>query len=75
MRRRVFEMCQSNAYIIKDGKEEMILSDIISIKPTGNRLLLTNLFGEEEVIEASIEEVDLLHHPRLHAEEKRLHYH
>jgi predicted RNA-binding protein len=62
MRRRVFEMCQSNAYIIKDGKEEMILSDIISIKPTGNRLLLTNLFGEEEVIEASIEEVDLLHH-------------
>ena len=55
-------MCQSNAYIIKDGKEEMILSDIISIKPTGNRLLLTNLFGEEEAIEASIEEVDLLHH-------------
>lgn len=62
MERRVFEMCQSNAYIIKDGKEEMILSDIISIKPTGNRLLLTNLFGEEEAIEASIEEVDLLHH-------------
>ena len=55
-------MCQSNAYIIKDGEEEMILSDIISIKPTGNRLRLTNLFGEEEVIEASIEEVDLLHH-------------
>jgi len=55
-------MCQSNAYIIKDGKEEMILSDIISIKPTGNRLILTNLFGEEEAIEASIEEVDLLHH-------------
>ena len=62
MERRVFEMCQSNAYIIKDGEEEMILSDIISIKPTGNRLLLTNLFGEEEAIEASIEEVDLLHH-------------
>ena len=55
-------MCQSNAYIIKDGEEEMILSDIISIKPTGNRLRLTNLFGEEEVIDASIEEVDLLHH-------------
>ncbi len=40
----------------------MILSDIISIKPTGNSLRLTNLFGEEEVIDASIEEVDLLHH-------------
>ena len=55
-------MCQSNAYIVKEGEEEMILSDIISIKPTGNRLRLTNLFGEEEVIDASIEEVDLLNH-------------
>ena len=55
-------MCQSNAYITKDGKEEMILSDIISIRPAGNHLRLTNLFGEEKIIEASIEEVDLLHH-------------
>jgi predicted RNA-binding protein len=55
-------MCQSNAYITRDGKEEMILSDIISIKPAGNHLRLTNLFGEEKIIEASIEEVDLLHH-------------
>jgi predicted RNA-binding protein len=47
---------------MKDGEEEMILSDIISIKPTGTQLRLTNLFGEEEIIEASIEEVDLLNH-------------
>jgi predicted RNA-binding protein len=60
--RRLFEMCQSNAYIIKDGKEEMILSDIISIKPTGTNLRLINLFGEEEIVEAAIEEVDLLNH-------------
>jgi predicted RNA-binding protein len=62
MARRVFEMCQSNAYMIEDGKEEMILSDIISIKPAGNGLRLTNLFGEEQIVEASIEEVDLLNH-------------
>ena len=55
-------MCQSNAYIMKDGEEKMILSDIISIKPRGTQLCLTNLFGEEEIIEASIEEVDLLNH-------------
>lgn len=55
-------MCQSNAYLVKDGEEEMILSDIISVKPTGNHLRLTNLFGEEEIVEASIEEIDLLNH-------------
>jgi predicted RNA-binding protein len=48
--------------MIEDGKEEMILSDIISIKPAGNGLRLTNLFGEEQIVEASIEEVDLLNH-------------
>jgi len=47
---------------MKDDKEEMILSDIISIKPRGTQLCLTNLFGEEEIVEASIEEVDLLNH-------------
>jgi len=55
-------MCQSNAYMIENGKEEMILSDIISIKPVGNGLRLTNLFGEEQIVEASIEEVDLINH-------------
>jgi predicted RNA-binding protein len=55
-------MCQSNAYMIKDGKEALILSDIISIKPEGTHLCLTNLFGEEETVDASIEEVDLLNH-------------
>jgi predicted RNA-binding protein len=55
-------MCQSSAYMIKDGREELILSDIITIKPEGTHLCLTNLFGEEEIVEASIEEVDLLHH-------------
>jgi len=55
-------MCQSNAYMIENGKEEMILSDIISIKPAENGLRLTNLFGEEQIVEASIEEVDLINH-------------
>ncbi|MCK5553324.1 MAG: CooT family nickel-binding protein, partial [Deltaproteobacteria bacterium] len=28
----------------------------------GNSLRLTNLFGEEQIVDASIEEVDLLNH-------------
>ncbi|UCD71391.1 MAG: CooT family nickel-binding protein [Syntrophobacterales bacterium] len=55
-------MCQSTAYIVKEGKEQVILSDIISVKPTGTHLRLINLFGEEATVEASIEEVDLLNH-------------
>lgn len=55
-------MCQSTAYLLKDGKAEEILTDIASIVPEGDKLRLINLFGEEKVVEADIAEIDLLEH-------------
>ncbi|MBW2039040.1 MAG: CooT family nickel-binding protein [Deltaproteobacteria bacterium] len=55
-------MCQSTAYIFKDGKEEELLADIATIIPEGKKLRLISLFGEEEVVEASIQEINLLEH-------------
>ncbi len=55
-------MCQSTAYILKDGKEEELLADIATIIPEGGKLRLISLFGEEEVVEASIQEINLLEH-------------
>ena len=55
-------MCQSTAYMLKNGKEEEILADIATIIPEGKKLRLISLFGEEEVVEASIQEINLLEH-------------
>jgi predicted RNA-binding protein len=55
-------MCQSTAYILKDGKEEELMTDIATIIPEGKKLRLISLFGEEKEIEASITEVNLLGH-------------
>jgi predicted RNA-binding protein len=55
-------MCQSTAYILKDGKEEKLLDDIAAIIPEGRTLRLIGLFGEEEVVEASIQEINLMQH-------------
>lgn len=55
-------MCQSTAYMLKDGQEEELLADIATIIPEGNKLRLISLFGEEEVVEASIQEINLLDH-------------
>lgn len=55
-------MCQSTAYILRDGREEELLADIATIIPEGNTLRLISLFGEEEVVEASIQEINLLEH-------------
>ena len=55
-------MCQSTAYILKDGKEEELMTDIATIIPEGKKLRLISLFGEEKEVEASITEVNLLGH-------------
>jgi predicted RNA-binding protein len=55
-------MCQSTAYILKDGKEEELMADIATIIPEGKKLRLISLFGEEKEVEASITEVNLLGH-------------
>jgi predicted RNA-binding protein len=55
-------MCQSNAYFAQDGEEELILEDVISVKPEGDRIQLVSLFGEQKTINAKIKFIDLIHH-------------
>ena len=55
-------MCESTAYILKDGKEEEIMAEVATIIPQGKRLRLISLFGEEREVEASIQEVNLVGH-------------
>lgn len=55
-------MCQSNAYLMTNGEEELILEDVGVIKPEGSKILLISIFGEEELVDAEITMIDLLHH-------------
>ena len=55
-------MCQSNAYLERDGQEELILEDVGLVRPEGGKILLISIFGEEELVDANIKMIDLLHH-------------
>ena len=55
-------MCLSKVYAIKNGKRELVLSEIASLKIEANKLLLTTLLGERKEISASIREIDFLTH-------------
>ncbi len=55
-------MCQSNAYFIQNGREELFLEDVVLIKPEGEKILLEGLFGEQELVDAEIKVIDLLNH-------------
>lgn len=53
-------MCEANAYIMKDGKEELYLENVDIMKPEKGKIFLKNLFGEQKVFEGELKEVSLL---------------
>jgi len=55
-------MCEAAAYILKDGKEELLLSEVDVIEPEGENLRIVNIFGEQKVIKAAIHSLNLVNH-------------
>jgi predicted RNA-binding protein len=55
-------MCEAAAYVLKDGQEELLLSDVDIIEPEGDGLRLINIFGEQKVIKADIHRLNLVNH-------------
>ena len=55
-------MCQTTAYTIQDGKEVVLLKDVVTITPENGKVRIVNLFGEEMLITGRIKHMDLLVH-------------
>ncbi len=55
-------MCEANAYIYKDGKEELYLENVDIMRPEEGKIFLKNLFGEQKVFDGEIKEISLLMH-------------
>ena len=45
-------MCEAAAYVLKNGQEELLLSEVDIIEPEGDGLRLVNIFGEQKVVKA-----------------------
>ena len=56
-------MCETNAYIEKNGgEEELFLENVDILRPEEGRIYMKNLFGEQRYFEGSIKEISLLKH-------------
>jgi len=55
-------MCEANAYLYRDGDEELYLENVDIMRPEGDNIFLKNLFGEQKIFEGEIKEISLLHH-------------
>jgi len=55
-------MCEAAAYLLKNGREELVLQDVDVIEPDGEHLRLVNIFGEQKVLKATILSLNLVNH-------------
>ncbi len=55
-------MCEANAYIFRDGSEELYLENVDVMRPEEGKIFLKNLFGEQKIFEGQIKEISLLRH-------------
>jgi len=55
-------MCEANAYILKDGTEELFLESVDKVIPGEDGILLENIFGQQKVVKARIKEMALVNH-------------
>lgn len=55
-------MCEANAYLRSDGKEEMLMEMVDKVTPEDDGLVLEDIFGRRKVIKARIAELALVEH-------------
>jgi predicted RNA-binding protein len=55
-------MCEASAYVLRNGHEELLLQDVDIVEHDGEGLRLVNIFGEQTVIKADIQQLNLVDH-------------
>ena len=55
-------MCESTAYILKEGKEEIVLENVDFLETGEKQVKLVDLFGEEKIVKARVKTLSLVDH-------------
>jgi predicted RNA-binding protein len=55
-------VCESNVYILKNGREELVLESVDVLENQEGQITLVSMFGEEEKIKARVKNLSLVDH-------------
>ena len=55
-------MCESTAYILKNGKEELVFEDVDLLEYSDDGVKMVDIFGEEKTIRAKVKRFSLVDH-------------
>ncbi len=64
-----FYMCESSAFVLgKDNKLEKVMENVVNVDPTEGKVYLTDLLGEQKIVDGFIKEIRLMDHKIILAE-------
>jgi predicted RNA-binding protein len=56
-------MCEANAYVEKDGREELLLESVNLVEPQEDGgFLLVDIFGQQKTVKARLKRMNLVDH-------------
>jgi len=55
-------MCEANAYLLKDGEEQLVMESVDVLRPETHGIFLQDIFGGQRTIKARIKEMNLVDH-------------
>jgi predicted RNA-binding protein len=55
-------MCEANAYLMRDGKEELIMANVDILRPEDGKIDIQDIFGEQRWVNGRIIEMNLVQH-------------
>jgi predicted RNA-binding protein len=55
-------MCEANAYLLKEGKEVLILEAVDKVENEGDHIRIENIFGEQKLVFGRIRSMSLVNH-------------
>ncbi|RJP56541.1 MAG: CooT family nickel-binding protein [Deltaproteobacteria bacterium] len=55
-------MCEANAYLERNGREELIMESVDIIEPEDGKVFIRNIFGEQKVLSSRIKKISLIDH-------------
>lgn len=56
-------MCEANAYVEKDGREELLLESVNLVEPQADGgFLLVDIFGQQKTVKARLKRMNLVDH-------------
>ncbi|NTV43628.1 MAG: CooT family nickel-binding protein [Syntrophobacteraceae bacterium] len=55
-------MCEANAYLMKEDREELIMESVDIVRPEGESIYIRDIYGDQRWIKGRIKEMNLVQH-------------